>query len=164
MARRIEHLTSFAHPVGEVYSALVDEGHLRDRLGALGGKGGEVLAFTSDGATTSYRLRQGVDASKLPSVARGVLGGDLVIDRAEAWTAAGRTGTVEVTVGGVPGQVDGTITLSEDGTGTKLALTGQVKVSIPLLGGKLESLIADQVVELLDRETAFTDGWLDRRS
>lgn len=165
MARRIEHLTKSSRPASEVYAALVDEGYLRDRLAVLGGNDAALVAFTTTGGTTSYQLRQGVPADRLPSVARGLLGGDLVIDRAEAWTGAGRTGTVEVTLNGVPGRLDGTLTLVDAaGGGCELTLTGQVKVGIPLMGGKLEALIAEQVGVLLDAEAEFTTEWLARRA
>lgn len=147
-----------------MYAALVDETHLRDRLAALGGKDPELVAFTTTGTSTSYQLKQGVPADRLPSVARGLLGGDLVIDRAESWTEAGYAGTVEVTLNGVPGRLDGTITLADTASGSELTLTGQVKVGIPLMGGKLETLIAEQVALLLDKETEFTAEWLDRRA
>ncbi|WP_433266136.1 DUF2505 domain-containing protein [Actinosynnema sp. CS-041913] len=165
MARRIEHLTTSRWPASDVYAALVDEAYLRDRLAVLGGTGAELVAFNRTVGTTSYQLKQGVPADRLPSVARGILGGDLVIDRAEAWTEAGYTGTVEVVLNGVPGRLDGTITLADtDGDGSELTLVGQVKVSIPLVGGKLEDLIVEQVALLLDKESEFTAEWLARRA
>ncbi|MFI9007053.1 DUF2505 domain-containing protein [Actinosynnema sp. NPDC053489] len=164
MARRIEHRTTSRWPARDVYAALVDETYLRDRLAELGGTNPELVAFTATDQSTSYQLRQGVPADRLPSVARGLLGGDLVIDRAESWTEAGRTGTVEVTLNGVPGRLDGTITLADAPGGSELTLIGQVKVGIPLMGGKLEALIAEQVALLLDKESEFTAEWLARRA
>ncbi|WP_447004654.1 DUF2505 domain-containing protein [Saccharothrix isguenensis] len=164
MARRIEHRTTSRRPARDVFAALVNERYLRDRLAALGGADPELVAFTTTDQSTSYQLKQGVPADKLPSVARGLLGGDLVIDRAESWTEAGFAGTVEVTLNGVPGRLDGTITLADTANGSELTLTGQVKVGIPLMGGKLETLIAEQVALLLDKETEFTAEWLDRHA
>ncbi|MFI9813085.1 DUF2505 domain-containing protein [Saccharothrix variisporea] len=165
MARRIEHLTTSRWPAADVYSALVDETYLRDRLDVLGGTGAALIAFDKADGTTSYQLKQGVPADKLPSMARSVLGGDLIIDRAESWTEAGYTGTVEVTLNGVPGRLDGTFTVADAaGGGSELTLVGQVKVSIPLMGGKLESLIVEQVALLLDKESEFTAEWLARRA
>ncbi|MFD1148963.1 DUF2505 domain-containing protein [Saccharothrix hoggarensis] len=164
MARRIEHRTTSRWPAGDVYAALVDETYLRDRLAALGGTDPELVAFTTTDQSTSYQLKQGVPADRLPSMARGLLGGDLVIHRAESWTGAGRAGTVEVTLDGVPGRLDGTVTLADTASGSELTLVGQVKVGIPLMGGKLEALIAEQVAQLLDKETEFTAEWLARRA
>ena len=39
---------------------------------------------------------------------------------------------------------------------------GEVTVRIPLVGGKLEGVIAEQVTTLLEREAEFTTSWLTR--
>ncbi|WP_179953782.1 DUF2505 domain-containing protein [Lentzea guizhouensis] len=100
-------------------------------------------------------------AEHLPSVAKAALGGDLVIQRMENWAAG--AGTVEVTIGSVPGRLDGAFTITDNGSGSKLTLTGEVKVSIPLMGGKLEKMIAEQVAVLIDKESEFTSRWLANR-
>lgn len=165
MARRIEHHTTSPHSAEAVFGAMVDETYLRDRLAEIGGDNAELLAYTSTPDQTTYQLKQGVPAEHLPSLAKSVLGGDLVIQRAETWTAAGHTGTVEVTISGVPGRLNGTFTLTPNGgAGSKLTLQGQVKVSIPLMGGKLEGMIAEQVIVLLNKESEFTAEWLANRA
>jgi hypothetical protein len=165
MARRIEHRTTSTWPAQDVFRALVDETYLRDRLAVLGGTGAELVSFTRSGPETSYELKQGVPAEHLPSIARGIVGGDLVIHRSEAWREPDLTGTVEVTINAVPGRLDGTMALQDaPGGGSTLTLTGQVNVGIPLVGGKLETVIAEQVAELLDRESAFTSRWLENHA
>lgn len=164
MARRIEHRTTSTWPVQDVFTALVDESYLRDRLAVLGGTDARLVSYDAADGRTSYQLKQGVSAEHLPSVAKGLLGGDLVIHRAEVWTGAGTTGTVEVTINGVPGKLDGTLVLADHAGGSSLTLTGQVKVSIPLMGGKLETMIAEQVAKLLDKENEFTTEWLANRA
>ncbi|MGW6935144.1 DUF2505 domain-containing protein [Lentzea sp. NPDC054927] len=161
MARRIEHHTTSPHSAEKVFGAMVDETYLRDRLAAIGGTNAELVTFTSVDGKTSYQLKQGVPAEHLPSVAKSLLGGDLVIQRVENWAAG--AGTVEVTLVGVPGRLDGSFTVTDNGSGSKLTLAGEVKVSIPLVGGKLEKVIAEQVAVLLDKESEFTSEWLANR-
>ncbi|MCP2249871.1 DUF2505 domain-containing protein [Lentzea aerocolonigenes] len=161
MARRIEHHTTSPHSAEKVFGALVDETYLRDRLTEIGGTNAELVMFTTTEVRTSYQLKQGVPAEHLPSMAKSLLGGDLVIQRIENWAAL--AGTVEVTLNGVPGRLDGAFTITDNGSGSKLTLTGEVKVSIPLMGGKLEKLIAEQVAVLLDKESEFTSEWLANR-
>ena len=161
MARRIEHHTTSPHSAEKVFGALVDETYLRDRLASIGGNDAELVTFSSANGTTSYQLKQGVPAEHLPSIAKSLLGGDLVIQRVENWAAG--AGTVEVTINGVPGRLDGAFTITDNGAGSKTTLVGEVKVSIPLMGGKLEKLIAEQVVVLLNKESEFTSEWLANR-
>ena len=161
MARRIEHHTTSPHSAEKVYGAMVDETYLRDRLASIGGPGAALVTFSSTDERTSYQLKQGVPAEHVPSAVKAVLGGDLVIQRTETWAAG--AGTVEVAVGGVPGRLDGSFTVLDNGSGSKLTLSGEVKVSIPFVGGKIEKLIAEQVAVLLDKESEFTSQWLANR-
>ncbi|WP_207310593.1 DUF2505 domain-containing protein [Lentzea alba] len=161
MARRIEHHTTSPHSAEKVFGAMVDETYLRDRLAAIGGTNAELVSFSYADGKASYELKQGVPAEHLPSVAKSLLGGDLVIKRVEIWAAG--AGTVEVTLSGVPGRLDGAFTITGNGSGSKVTLTGEAKVSIPLMGGKLEKVIAEQVVVLLDKESEFTTQWLANR-
>ncbi|MCX2948079.1 DUF2505 domain-containing protein [Lentzea sp. NEAU-D7] len=161
MARRIEHHTTSPHSAEKVFGAMVDETYLRDRLAAIGGKDAQLVTYSSTGEKTSYQLKQGVPAEHVPSAVRAALGGDLVIQRTETWAAG--AGTVEVAVNGVPGRLEGSFTVLDNGSGSKLTLSGEVKVSIPFLGGKIEKLIAEQVAVLLDKESEFTSQWLASR-
>ncbi|WP_199441603.1 DUF2505 domain-containing protein [Umezawaea beigongshangensis] len=165
MARRIEHLTTYPWTARDVFGALTSEDHVRDRLAALGGNGAELISFSGGNGETRFELKQGVSAEHLPPVARNVLGGDLVIQRTETWRADDLAGAVEVTLGGVPGRLDGSSRLADTGErASAMTLSGQVRVSIPLVGGKVEGLIVEQVVELLDAEARFTSEWLARRA
>ncbi|SER40214.1 DUF2505 domain-containing protein [Lentzea albida] len=161
MARRIEHHTTSPHSAEKVFGAMTDETYLRDRLAAIGGTNSALISFDKTDERTSYQLKQGVPAEHLPSAVKAALGGDLVIQRTETWAAG--AGTVEVAVNGVPGRLEGSFTVLDNGSGSKTTLTGEVKVSIPLLGGKLEKLIAEQVAVLLDKESEFTSEWLANR-
>ena len=37
-----------------------------------------------------------------------------------------------------------------------------MRIPIPLVGGKIEETVADQIRKLLDSEQAFTETWLDQ--
>lgn len=163
MPRPIEHRNGSTYPVDRVYAALTDQAFLRARLRRLGGKSSELSSFSIEGGTTLYTLRQTVDAEHLPSLARRVIRGDLVIERTESWTVVGGQydGTVEGAVPGTPASVRGVTTLLDTEIGSEMVLTGTVKVSMPLVGGKLEELIVDQLVELLGAEGRFTQSWLE---
>ena len=42
----------------------------------------------------------------------------------------------------------------------QLTARADVRVSVPLIGGKIEGVVGEQVRRLLVAETAFTDEWL----
>jgi hypothetical protein len=163
MPRPIEHRAGSTYPAAQVYAAFTDEAFLRERLAELGGKKSELTSFSTEGDTTRYTLRQTVDAADLPSVARKVVRGDLVIERTEAWSASGEryAGDIQAHVPGTPASVHGTMLLTDTADGSELVLGGSVKVGVPLIGGKLEDMIVDQLGRLLRAEAKFTQRWLE---
>lgn len=166
MASSLEHRSTYPAPASVVYSTLVDEAFLTERLLTVGGKGASLLDHSLDGSRATFRMRQGVDAARLPAAARSILNGDLVVERAERWEPAGESyaGTSRVRISGVPGEIQGRSRITAAGTGSALVTTAQVKVSIPLIGGKLEKLVAEQVAKLLATEAEFAEKWLAGRA
>ncbi|HEX6357274.1 DUF2505 domain-containing protein [Actinophytocola sp.] len=162
MPSRFEHRASLPAPVDTVYSTLVDEAFLTARLKDIGGKGATLLDHrtSEDGAT--FRLRQGVDAKHLPSVIRSVLSGDLLVEREERWH--GRESTGKATINGVPAEIKSRSRLTPRGDGTELMVSAEVKVSIPLIGGKIEKVVVEQVTKLLAAEAEYVEKWLAERA
>ncbi|MFC0115232.1 DUF2505 domain-containing protein [Kibdelosporangium aridum] len=162
MPSRMEHRARFAAPADSVYAAVVDPAFLTDRLEALGGNNASVVDRTESAQATTFRVRQGLAAEHLPSAVRTLLKGDLVVDRTETWRPD-KTGSVKASVQGVPGEINGTTRLSDVDGGTEWVTSLEVKVSIPLVGGKIEKSIGEQVLKLLANEAAFTEKWLAHR-
>lgn len=162
MASRIEHQAQFTHAVAEVFGVHSDPAALRARLGELGGKDAALLEHTPTEEGVRYRLRQGIAADVLPQAVRTLHKGDLIVEREQTWYSdtQGYTGQARATVAGVPGEISAQTTLSSASTGCVLTTEGEVTVRIPMVGGKLESVIAEQVTKLLEREAVFTGTWL----
>lgn len=165
MATSLEHRSTFAAPADEVYRTLVDKAFLTERLNDIGGKNAALLDHAGSGDRVSFRMRQGVDAAKLPGAVRSILNGDLVVEREERWQPDGGAyaGASRVTITGVPGEIQGRSRIAAAGAGTALVITAQVKVSIPLIGGKLEKVVAEQVGKLLAAEAEYAEKWLAER-
>jgi hypothetical protein len=163
MGARIEHRASYAAPVATVYSALVDKAYLTDRLAALGGRNSQLLEHDAAGDKARFKVRQGLAADQLPSTVRSFLGGDLVVEREEIWTLEGgkHVATTRARIPGMPAEIIGRVRLDEtaDG-GTDWVTNAEVKVSIPLLGSKLERSVAEPVAKLLAAESQFAGTWL----
>ncbi len=69
-------------------------------------------------------------------------------------------GTITIETPGKPTSIKGTLSLVESGGVTTETLDVEVKVKVPLLGGKLESLMADLVAKGMDKEQAAGIAWL----
>lgn len=162
MASRIEYRAEFDHDVRDVFAAQSDEAALRARLRQLGGKNADLQQHerTSDGVR--YTLLQCIEPDQLPQAARALHKGDLVVHRDHAFRVAGDgyTGHVTVSVDGIPGEITARAELTPVGDGAVQRITGEATVRVPLVGGKLESVIAEQVTKLLRKEAEFTERWL----
>jgi hypothetical protein len=76
----------------------------------------------------------------------------------EAWGASdggARKGTWQGEIPGAPAKVGGTMSLSPSTKGTTYRIQGEVKVSIPIVGGKAESFVAEMVEKLTASEAAL---------
>jgi hypothetical protein len=165
MATSLEHRSPFPAPVSTVYPTLVDEAFLRARLNEIGGKDAALLEHTRSGDEVAFTLRQGVEAARLPGAVRSIIGGDLVVERTERWRPDGEryAATTRVTINGVPGEIRGQSRLGDHRDGSLLVVRAEVRVSIPLVGGKLEKVVAEQVGKLLATEAEFAEKWLAER-
>ncbi|WP_156758070.1 DUF2505 domain-containing protein [Actinokineospora pegani] len=166
MPSRIEHRAEFTAPAKAVHAAFVDKAFLDARLKELGGTGARLLDYTSGTGRVSFTLRQGVPADKLPSAARALIKGDLDVERTETWwpAATGFAGDTTAAVTGVPGSVKGVFALVDSGAGSTWTTSGEVTVRVPLVGGKIEKTIAEQVGKLLAAEAEFTAAWLAKHA
>ncbi len=155
------------HPAAAVFAAMVDADCLRARLAALGGRNAALLEHAADADGARFRVRHGLDPSDLPPLVRSLLPSDFVIHRSETWrrTADGQyTGTTEVEVPGTPAGASGQMGLRDTGAGSELRIRTDVSVNVPLLGPRIESSVGDQILKLLDMETAFTLDWMNRHT
>ena len=66
----------------------------------------------------------------------------------------------DITTKGAPGGTDGTMSVKADGSGSTWSADFDIKVSIPLLGKKLEGIMLDETGENFVKEKAFNDEWL----
>ena len=163
MARSIDYRTTMAYPAERVFATMTDPEYLQARLRELGGPGSALLDHEATPENAHYRLRQGLSEADLPPVVGKVVGGDLAIERTETLhrvTPGAYTGDVDVVINAAPASAAGTMTLTDATGGSEFAVHADVTVRVPLFGGKIEEIVADQVKRLLEAETQFTVRWL----
>jgi Protein of unknown function (DUF2505) len=163
MSRRIEHSASYSSSPAAVHAAVTDVAYWRARIAAVGGRRATVdSADVADGGIV-IRVTQTISADYLPSVVRKIRSGDLAVQRTETWGALDGTsasGTFAAIVAGSPIKMRGTHSLSGDDESCTSLSTGDAYVSVPLIGGKIEQIIAEHLGELLIIEQRFTEQWL----
>ncbi len=106
------------------------------------------------------RIEQVRSADDIPSFAKKFVGDEIVIDQHETWE--GDSADVHVAIPGKPGEAVGTLVLVESGDTTTETVELDVSVKIPLVGGKIEAMIADMIGHALDVEHQVGVEWLSR--
>ncbi|MGN6161561.1 MAG: DUF2505 domain-containing protein [Marmoricola sp.] len=94
----------------------------------------------------------------VPGFAKKFVGDSTRAIKTLRWT--GDTAAFSVETPGKPTSLSGTATLSAAGSGTTLRYDLDVKASVPLVGGKLEKLVADLTTDGFAKEQAAGAAWL----
>jgi hypothetical protein len=95
----------------------------------------------------------------LPSFARAIAGDSTRAIQREEWEDS-TGGTLHIDAPGKPSEVKGTITLRAEGSQTVEIVELDLAVKVPLLGGRLEKLLAERVAAGMDAEHEVGTRWL----
>jgi Protein of unknown function (DUF2505) len=155
---RLEH--DYAADVETVYALISNPGYIERKYVALGGR--DVAADRSEaddgGCEVVTKRTVSVD---LPGFAKKVLTPSQTTVQTETWSAAGSDGTrrcsYRVDVQGAPGSISGTHVLARSAGGSHHLIDIEIKVSVPLIGGRLEKLAADTGRRDIERQFTHTD-------
>jgi hypothetical protein len=110
-------------------------------------------------AGMSVKVDQYRPATEVPSFARKLVGEEINIVQEETWSSP-TAADLSVTIPGKPGHMTGTVAITGDGAGTTEVVEVDVKVSVPLIGGKLEGFIGDMLLKALKAENKVGRDWL----
>jgi hypothetical protein len=160
MAKRLTHTMTYDAPLAQV-SAMLDDSTFREEVCAFQ----RVLSATVAIDETPEGMRIVVDqvqpAQGIPSFAKKFVGEEIRIVQTEIWSSE-TAADLHVTIPGKPGAMTGTITLTEAGATTTETVDVEVKVNIPLVSGRIESLIADLLRKALVAEESVGRDYLSR--
>lgn len=116
------------------------------------------LTTSSGGFSLVTDLEQ--NTKHLPAIAKKITGDTTRAVLTEEWSSPSG-GSISITAPGKPTTAQGTITLESDAIGTREVVELEVTVKVPLIGGKLEQLMADNIGSGYDVEHRVGQAWLD---
>jgi len=97
--------------------------------------------------------------SDMPAFIQKLTGDTVKVLQEEVWGTPGAGGSrkadVKMTIHGQPAHMIGVATISGAGGSAEFVLNGDVKVSIPFIGKKIESEIAKAILKSLSSEVAL---------
>ena len=127
----------------------------REQVCTATGATSHHVDVSADEAGGTVRVTRVLPARMSESI-RKLVGDTVTVTQTETWGAAdglgARRADVSLRVQGQPASMTGTHTLAPTDAGCSLQVTGDLKVSIPFFGGRLESELAKVVGGALRRE------------
>jgi hypothetical protein len=112
-----------------------------------------------DGQGMSVEIDQVQEARGIPGFAKKFVGDEINIVQSEDWSGPEK-GNIAIVIPGKPGEINGTALVTQDPDGTTETVNLTVKVNLPLVGGKIEGLIADLITKALRAEHHVGVEWL----
>lgn len=138
-----------------VFDMLVDRSFQERVCEATGALRYEVQIEQDAGAATITTRRQ-LPTDEVPDYARSFIGRTLEVVRVDRWEApaadGSRDGTVRLEITGAPIRLTGSLALRPDDAGTAEIIAGDLKASIPLLGGKMEKAAEPALMSAIRKE------------
>ena len=156
--------TDYDSNVANVYSALCDEGYWLARLADSGADEARLDSIKPgpDGGVEVVTT-QVLMSTRLPGLVSQFHRGDLEIQREESWSPlidGMANAVVAAKIFGAPVSVTGNAELSGSETAARLTFHADIAVEVPLVGGKLENFLGNQLIALLSSEQRFTIRWI----
>lgn len=165
MATRFSHSARIEARLESVFSAYGDEAFWRDRMATVGTAADTLDDFVTTDDSTTVTITQHIPDEDIPDLARKVLPGQLTIVRTSIYSGFDGerfAGTARAEAAGGLGIIDGGAEAVGEGDAALESVAGQVKVSVPLLGGKLEKLVVSHLNRLFVAEYEQLNRWTAR--
>lgn len=162
MSKHLRHDLTYDAPLADVAAMLADPAfreQVCDEQRVLRHEV-RVSGSASDG-DLDVTLDQVQAAQGIPAFAKKFVGDEINIVQTEQWSSPER-GDIRMRIPGRPGEMSGTAVLSESGGVTTETVDLDIVVKIPLVGGKIEGLVADLLLKALKAENRAGRAYLAR--
>jgi hypothetical protein len=138
---------SFDKPAATVLKMFSDRAYFERKYRELGNTGIEVLEHVADAKKFRIKVRYTAKNSspQIPDFAKKFLGETNVVTQTDTWDLEKKTGRLEAEIKGVPVKVSAEMKLADEGSGSANTLKWSLSCGIPLVGGKLEQVVAGDI-------------------
>ncbi|MFT0762579.1 DUF2505 domain-containing protein [Actinomyces sp. F1_1611] len=154
----------YEYPAGfdQIWEMYADPEFHAQRLSAAQLEEATVNAHL-DGDDLTVELRGQVSPEAIPAQVSRFVKGRLSLSLMETWhrTGSEATGRMTVDISGAPVKIGAELALTSPAAAlTERAMTGDLKVSIPLLGPRLEKEAMRFIPMLVNAELSAAEAWL----
>jgi hypothetical protein len=150
-----------------VFAMLVDPDFQERKCAATGALDHEVEIEEYDDGGAAIRTSRTMPTDQVPDFVRTFVGQTLTVVQVDDWQPAAadgsREGTTVVEIKGAPVRLAAAMTLRPDGDGSRETIDGDVKASVPLIGGRIEKAVEPALQGAIRVEQREGRVWLAAR-
>ena len=149
-----------------VFAMLTDAAFQERKCAATGALESEVgIERFADGGAT-IRTRRTLPTDQIPDFARSFVGRTVEVVQVDDFAAPDqsgrREGTVVVEIKNTPVRFAGSLVLAPSPRGTLETIDGDIKASVPLIGGRMERALEPALMAAIQVEQREGTAWLAR--
>ncbi|NYD42792.1 DUF2505 domain-containing protein [Nocardioides panaciterrulae] len=160
MTKKLAHDLTYDAPADAVAAMLADPA-FREEVCDYQRVLRRSVTIERTGSGMEVVVDQVQEARGLPSFATKIVGDEINIVQRETWTSMDGA-DIHVVIPGKPGEMKGTGTLVEAAGATTHEVRFDIRVGIPLVGAKIEGLVADMLLKALKAENKVGRDYLSR--
>jgi hypothetical protein len=160
MAKNLTHELTYDAPADAVAAMLADPA-FREEVCEYQRVLRHSVSIERSGEGMEVLIDQVQAARGIPSFASKFVGEEINIVQHETWETM-EASRIQVTIPGKPGEMSGTGRLDDSGGSTVQTVRFDIRVGIPLVGGKIEGLISDLLLKALKAENKVGRDYLSR--
>ena len=153
---------SYDAPIADVFAMLCTK-KFRDQVCEEMGALRYEVTITAVAETATIRISRVLPA-EVPDLVKKFVGDEIEIVSTEIWSApdaaGARSAQLLIEIPGKPAQMRGSIRLDQLGSATLETVEGEIKVSVPFIGARIEGEIANAVRAAIGLEEAVGTSWL----
>lgn len=131
------------------------------KYSATGARDIQVLAMEKANGRFCIKVSRKVPTDvPIPSFARSLVPQDITLIQTDSWDMEKGTGSLDIEFVGIPVRVHCELVLKDVAGKAVEDLHFDIRVNVPLIGGKLEKLLADDLKVKFARDTEVTFGMI----
>lgn len=159
MSRSVKHEIVYAGATVDDVVAMITDPKFREAVCDYQQVVSRSATVTPSGSGTTVVLDYAHASKNVPPIAKKFVGETIPIHQVENWSTP-TTAEVEVTIPGKPGDMKGCTRIEQRGDDVVETIELTVKVGVPLIGGKIEGMIADLLGSAFKAENRVGRKWL----
>lgn len=146
MSTKIDLEHKFSKGVASVWKMYSDRAYFERKYQDAGYNNIQVLDYqhSAKGFSITVHYEAGSDAP-LPDFAKKFIGERISVTQTDSWDAASKTGKISTEIKGAPVKVTAEMKLEGDAKSAVNRMKWTLSCGIPLVGGKLEALLGEDV-------------------